>query len=353
MTPRRRFPRLALVLSLLLATTAWAQYEEDDRTDDHARQDRRYLQRYQEQTPPPDTDEDRARAEAEFFRFVDDLIRDRNYRAANSERYRVQTDDPRLDPESVTELLERFRDWFDAFWSPRIPPKPYEGRARIFLFYSFYKYNKLLHGDFSRSEIRPAGHYGAWFDAVTIHTDADPPGDLPDTLVHEAAHQLLDRCFDWKTGQPIWLAEGMASYFGYTFMDKQGTFEPGRVGGKQIALLRTGKVLKGEQARLRLKGFREAIKQGAGGDSIYGDLLASNDPRRFYGGNPAFNYAASWMLVHYLLHGEDGRHRDAFTRYIEAEMRGEGGPDVLYREIGMTPEALDRAVAAYAKTVKL
>jgi len=352
--------RTLIALSLVsawLAGPVLAQYEEDEQTEDHGRQDQRYLERYQKNETEPavtaDPTQDRAKAEAEFLRFVDGLIRDRNYRAANSERYRVQTDDPRVDPKAAAAVLERFRDFFDSFWSRRIEMRPYEKQSRVFLFYSFHKYNQLLAGDFSRSTNRPKGHYGSWFDAVTIHTDADALGDLPDTLVHEAAHQLMDQRLDWKNGQPLWIAEGMASYFGYTLMDRDDGFEVGRVGTKQAGLYRDGKVYRSQQAQSRLSQFRDAIKHATTGDTLYGNLLSIRDPARFYGQNSGVNYAASWLLVHYLFHGDDGQHSDAFTRYLEAEMNGEGGADRLMSEIGMTPDGLDRAVAAHAKRLKV
>lgn len=356
MRPLNRLFMLALALAMAILPT-WAQYEDDEQTDDHTLQDQQYLERRQpkDNSPaaPADPSREQAEEEREFLKYVDGLIRDRNYRAASSQRYRVQTDDPRLDAEASAAFLEQFRVYFDSFWAPRVPMVPYEKQSRVFLFYSFHKYNKLLGGDFSRKTNRPKGHYGSWFDVVTIHTDADLPGDLPDTLIHEAAHQLMEQRFDWKRGQPLWIGEGMASYFGFTLTNKDAEFEIGRVGGKHVRLYRDGKIYRGGQARLRLNFFRDAIKHATMGDTLYGPLLSINDPARFYGQNANVNYAASWLLVHYLFHGDDGRHSAAFSRYLEAEMNGEGGVNRLMSEIGMTPDGLDRAVAAYAKRLKV
>ena len=41
-------------------------------------------------------------------------------------------------------------------------------------------------------------------------------------------------------------------------------------------------------------------------------------------------YAASWLLVHYLFHGEGGALAGPFVRYIKADLEGKGGADVLY-----------------------
>ena len=65
------------------------------------------------------------------------------------------------------------------------------------------------------------------------------------------------------------------------------------------------------------------------------------------------NEWARTLLGSFLFHGDEGRHAEAFTRYLEAEMHGEGGPDRLLSEIGMTPDGLDRAVAAYAKRINV
>ena len=78
-----------------------------------------------------------------FLEVADKLIRDRDYRAANSERYRVQTDDPRINPKAVAQLLEQFRGFFEQSWAGRAELRPYVEQSRVFLFYSFFKYNQL------------------------------------------------------------------------------------------------------------------------------------------------------------------------------------------------------------------
>ena len=46
-----------------------------------------------------------------------------------------------------------------------------------------------------------------------------------DALVHEAAHQLVNhRLLAAQTSVPPWLSEGVASYFGYTYLDGKGSF---------------------------------------------------------------------------------------------------------------------------------
>jgi hypothetical protein len=148
------------------------------------------------------------------------------------------------------------------------------------------------------------------------------------------------------------LAEGLASYFGFTLM-KDGEFVPGQIGDKQATLFRAGSVGGGEQASHRLKRFREVIRSSTNGEESFMERVLSAGPGEFYGERAPGHYAASWVLVHYLIHGDNGAHADAFDRFLAAEMRAEGGPKLLLSEIGMTGAELDTALAGYARRLKV
>ena len=85
----------ALVLGLLLAAPTFAQYEDDEKLEDYAEQDRQYLERYTK-AEAADAGLSPEAAEAAMFAKVEEIIRDRNYTAADSDHFRVQTDDPRI-----------------------------------------------------------------------------------------------------------------------------------------------------------------------------------------------------------------------------------------------------------------
>ena len=350
---RRAAAVLPLAFALLCAHPVAAQYE-DEQTDDHAERDRRYLERYRK---PADTPaEDRAidpREQERYFAFVDDLIRDRNYRAKASEHYRIQSDDPRIDPAGVATLLESFHGFFDEHWGTRLDLEPYDEISRVYMFWSYHKYNKLLGADFSRSMLRPQGHYGSAFDAVTLHTDSGDPGDVPDTLIHEAAHQLIDQRIDWTRGSaPTWLGEGLASYFGYMQVDADGTFHADRVGTKRVVIFRDGKATKPYAPTGRLATFKQGVKD-AKGDSIYGRILWMTEPAQFYGTDTLFHYAAAWMLVHWLFEADDGAHAEVFFEWIASEAAGKAEPQHLLDALGLTPAELDTAVVGHARRVKV
>jgi hypothetical protein len=340
---------VAMALAVAGPTPALAQYDEDDQTRDHEDVDGSYLERYrqqEEETPEANAEED---VEA-FLARAERLIRDRNYRSASSERYRVQTDDPRLDTRAAVALLDAFRDYFDAFWRGRMELAPYDEQSRVFLFYSFHKFNQAIEGDFRYRTYRPTGHYRSLFDAITLHTDADGPGNLENALIHEAAHQLTDqRLYAGEFAPSRWVSEGLAQYFGYTRADESGSFRRGEVGGKSAKLLRG---VRGSSSELRgkLRSARTTFKKaGSEAGTLVDRVISIRDPERFYGEEAPLNYGVSWLLVHFLLEGEEGARVDGFVRYLELEKQGRGGSDAFYREIGLGPEELGSALSAHLK----
>jgi hypothetical protein len=282
---------------------------------------------------------------------ADRLVQDRNYQVAVTEHYAVKTDDPRVDTRAVAELLESFRSFFDDFWSGHRELAPYDRTAGVYLFYSFYKYNELLTGQKRFGSFRPSGHYRPYFDLVVVYSDSVQPGHLPELLVHEAAHQLMEqRLFGAQAPRCLWLSEGMAAYFGYTRRDASGRFLPGEIGEKKTTLVRVKARGQGREAAERLASFRRALKKNP--DFSVTEVAAVRDPAIFYGKGVEWRYSASWLLVHYLLHGDGGAHAEAFYRYLDRETRGEGGVPDLLTELELDALGLDAAYRAYVYRLK-
>ena len=354
----RPFQRFSIALgcaALLLACASLpvaAQYE-DDILDDQEQQDQRYLERYRQQeqeTEPQVETDDSSRAEV-FIALADDLIHDKNYRSFTTDRFRVQTDDPRVDPKAVASLLEDFRDYFDEFWSGTLDLQPQESLSRVFLFYSFYKYNQLLEGDWRFSDVRPKGHYLDGVNAITLYTDSAAASDLADVLIHEETHQLFgERLFTEEQPIPTWVLEGLASYFGYTYMDQDGKFHTGEIGGKKVALMRNEQPAPGRESKQQLSSLKRSMKSKTETPRLI-DVAWIKDPAAFYT-RPEWSYPASWILVHYLLHGEDGARRPAFARYLVQVSQGNGEPETLLQELGISAEELEAAATDYLKKLK-
>lgn len=357
----RRALRHGFLVLLLAAALPAAGQSEDEQTRDYEEQDRRYYERYAE---PQADSEDEARPEPDpippsedfesFLATAEALVKNQYYRSGSTEHYRVQTDDVRIDTDAVLGLLETFRAYFEDFWSERIELARHDAQARVFLIRSFKNYNDLLGADFRREIVRPKGHYIQAFDIIAAHSGAGRPQELTDAVVHEAAHQLVGtRIFAGNDDATPWISEGLASYFGYTYRDKHGTFHPGAIGGKSTRLMRDiprGQSIEGPS---RLRGFKKRIKSLQSAEGAFVDYLVQlRDPMRFYGGDVDLHYAGSWLLVHFLFHGNDGRYAVPFAGYLELETEGRGGAEVLYRELGATPEHLDSAFFEYVGRLK-
>ena len=220
--PRRRAVHESLIALRLPAALApaGAQAHEEEQTRDHEEQDRLYLDR--------NGDEPRAGCIARGLSGTGGrLIRDRNYRATRQRALPGSSDDPRLDTKAAAELLE-FRDYFERFWRP-LQLAAYDEQSRVYLFYSFHKFNQMLAGDF-RYRSAPQGALRRLIDVITLHTDAGGPDGLANALVHEAAHQLIDqRLFGVEQVRPApWISEGLASYFGLPCRIPPAAFSPAR-----------------------------------------------------------------------------------------------------------------------------
>jgi hypothetical protein len=293
----------------------------------------------------------RAAMVEEFLAKARELITDRNYDSKSTEHYKVKTDDPRLLVGEVANLMESFRAFFDGFWSERMELHPYEDPARIFLFYSRYKYKQLLSEAEKSTGPKSIGHYRPYFGVVAAHTDTVGPGDLPDLLVHEASHQLVHkRLYGDRSVPSYWVAEGLATYHGYMLREKSGEFVPGRLGGKNVLLLKRVPRSKAEIGRKQLDSFRRQLKLVP--IDVIDTLITTQDAAAFYGPGGEDRYTASWLVTHFLLHAEEGAHTPAFVRYMQREARGQGGADAFWEEIAAPPEALESSFREYVKRLK-
>jgi len=352
----RRCVALVALLAVTSVTPAAAQYGDDDPAlEDQRRRDEAYQRRLAEEqerhAAESDVEpDDPARA---FLEAAERLVRDKSYRSARTNLVWVQADDVRIDLDGVVARVESFRRWFDAFWSGRIELRPYDAPSRIFLFRSFAKFSELHGGAWRRSWLRPAGHYGTGTDAIVMHTGDDGPAGPEATLVHEVAHQLVThRLYGGAPAVP-WIAEGLATYFGETATDADGSFLPGKVGAPRRPLVRDGPRPRSE-AGAKLDVLNAAFDDREATESpLVERLVRIDDPAVFYGPGVLVHYAASWMLVHWLLDGDDGAHAAAFLAYLERDRAGDGGPDALLEAIGVSGAELDARVRAHARSIRV
>ncbi len=350
--------RSFLFLLAVMATGLPVCAQSDEQIREQERQDRLYLERLlkakqqSEAGKVLDSEQERRTLVEEYVAAADELIRDQNYRSTSTEHYRVKTDDPRVDVKAAAQLLESFEAFFTEFWSRRATLRPAEGPSQIYLFYSFFKYNELLTGNPRFAEFRPAGHYRPVTNVVVIHADAVPPSQLGEVLVHEAAHQLVTmRLRPNGTADAPWLDEGLAEYFGATARDGEGRFREGKVGGKSARLVKGPSTDGSSLAEERLSTLRRLLKSDPAWN--VDALVRMRNRQEFFGPGADGRYAASWLLVHFLLHGDGGARAAAFARLLAFEGSAGADADAFYETLGLEPAALQNAFVSYVRSFKV
>ncbi|HET9480515.1 MAG TPA: DUF1570 domain-containing protein, partial [Candidatus Polarisedimenticolia bacterium] len=279
------------------------------------------------------------------------LIADENLDVATTAHFVIRTDDPRIDVKAAAELMEGFRDFFVGFWSGRAELAAYDGPGQVFLFYSRYKYKQLFDQKPAWNEEVSPGHYRPVFDAIVAHTDTLVPEDLPDMLVHEATHQLVERMlYPEDFGPSGWVTEGLGQYFEHTLRDDSGAFQAGRTGGKNLRLFEGAPGGRSREAARKLSEHRARLKKDEA-LSLASTLEAG--PASFYGPDERERYTVSWLLVHYLIHADAGAHLPGFVAFIKQDGRGEADAAALAGHVGMTPEQLEAAFKSYVLDLKL
>ena len=194
----------------------------------------------------------------------------------------------------VAEVVEALHAAYARFFGDRLPLRPAGARFQVALYrdrpdFQAHNTSRAWAEGFYR---KPVCH--AYFDAASpnpVHW-----------MLHEATHQLDT---EWA-GFPRtpWVEEGLASYFG-TSRIVDGVLRPGEFDPDTYPLwwledLRLSGDHERDVAYRKLVPLRELIDND--GPPIPADV------NRYYIGY--------WSLAHYLLHGDGGRHADAFRAMV-------------------------------------
>jgi hypothetical protein len=338
--------RVAAICTISLGMLTASTAQTDPQTDDWSRQDQKYMERMnrgkeEENKEKPKTPEDIRKL---YLEEANALIRDRNYGVKKSEHYRIKSDDPRLDLSDGVDLLERFQEYFVKYWEGEAELTPLNEPSQVYLFYSYFKYNKVLTGKARFGDFRPAGHYRSDLDVITLHSDGSPLSELPGALVHEATHQLVEKMlFGAGPLRPTWVNEGLATYFQRTGLKAMG--------GPSTSLAKSGKKSRSTSSRDKLAILKRVVGDKKDPFSIL-HLLDMTDPGEFYGNNACVNYTASWTLTHYLLHGEDGSYRAPFIRYIQGDAALTHGSNVLLEALGVDRPSFESGWKSHIRKIR-
>lgn len=166
-----------------------------------------------------------------------------------------------------------------------------------------------------------SGYFQRADDEHLIALSLETAGDHPYRVVyHEYAHALTVRS---TVVWPLWLQEGLAEFYS-TFEADNRRIALGQPLSDHVRLLR-------QQRLLPLQALFEADR----GSSMY-----TEERQDIF-------YAESWALVHYLMAGDKGRHRQAFVQFVNGLSAGLSADRAFAEAFGDDRAALEEELRRY------
>ena len=175
------------------------------------------------------------------------------------------------------------------------------------------------------------GRYEAAND--TLYIDASVRFSR-DVIVHEATHQLLhDTAIRERTysGEiPGWLDEGLAEYVAGCAVGEphQLRLEPGRA----------------NKARFR-------IHAESSEPYSLSRVLAFSTADFWTASRQDLKYAQVYTLIHFCLHGSEGRHRGSFFQFLRGAYRGQSSPTDFKKCLALDEKELEQEWMRYVEEV--
>lgn len=253
--------------------------------------------------------------------FMDTLLKGSDYKEAKGNGWFVRTDLPKSSLDDVQEAIEFARRVFDeAFPGPGAPAGAQD--VTVVLFKDEKEYQQLSAFDNVIPDRAPvAGQYDPAFRTIYSALGLQPMPHFARTVAHEATHHFtLQRFSDAKGRLPRWLGEGIAQYVECAKMAKPGkvrleALDRGRVEQPAVLSARAevfrGSLLYLKRAESALSNLDENLSSVNIAVLVDGGL-----DRHFFGEGATTLYDVSWLLVHYLMNGDRGEHRDAFRKWV-------------------------------------
>ncbi len=182
----------------------------------------------------------------------------------------------------------------------------------------------------------PKGFAGAYTPPVKmmfLSTDIGSSGWDQETLLRTVAHETTHALDELAAGMqmsamPTWIAEGRALYSQYSLVGRQWIPGALNVGGTDG---------RGQEVE---KAYKNASLQ----------TLLGLDQKTFMQ-NAGSNYAIAWSFTHFLLHGQDGKYRERFLRFVAGCPQRSSAKD--FERVVARVSALEEPYKAYVETFLL
>ena len=213
----------------------------------------------------------------------------------------------------VATRLEQFRDVFSKLLPGMHFTSPVPTTVIVFKSDSSYKpFKPLING----KPDKVAGYFQAGPDVNYITLTTEKLSENPYAVIfHEYVHLLVNNTLG-KSTIPTWFNEGLAEYYSTFDIEEDRKVYLGNLIQRHLVLLRANKLIPLEQ-------------------------LFSVDyyslPRNSHEATGIF-YAESWLLLHYLIQGNEGKKLPQLTRFVNL-LRNNTPLDTAFRDAFQTDYA--------------
>jgi TonB family protein len=229
----------------------------------------------------------------------------------NSPRFMVFTDAPTPDLARVLATnLEATFDTLSGILGKGVEPQPEPYRIVVFMYKSEAQFDELKRSvsvaEWSAGFYNPVG-------MLAFHMEMISSEALLGVMLHEATHAYIDRYVARPgTTFPRWLDEGFSEYVGNSKITK-GQLVPGKTRRTEFYRTPWVQIRATSRARDSVYEVRDAMKAGR---ALSVDELVGASLDEFYGEKRDLYYPMSWLLVHFLRHGERGWAENAFPQLM-------------------------------------
>jgi hypothetical protein len=282
--------------------------------------------------------------------YVNEAARLMGIRLARTEIDRLLVHTDVLAPaevETLGRVVESAVQEHERFWGERVPLRPLTQEILVYAFARQEDHDRLhrLWAGSGSPHTSTQGEYIPSSRILSLPCEA-MGGHLPvPYLIHEAIHMLnYERVYAEGTVTSRWFEEGLASYFGFSRVDARLRIAAGDI--DRSSLLNLEGVRIQFDPRTELREHRRRLEQR--GPLPLRLLVGADQADALWTGGPSSRaYGSSWSLVHFLMHGEKGKHRPAFMEYAELEANGRGGLEAFAGLFGPDLDAFEASWHEY------
>ncbi len=253
--------------------------------------------------------------------------------------------------EILASNLEAIFNVLDAMFHPAIEPQPLKTKIVVYL----YESRDSLLALRSELDLCEAGFtYYSSAGLLAFPLEMPSSNSLMAVILHAACHAYVDRQVVRPSySLPLWLGEGFAQYLGRSSIRRRKLI-PGRTQNVELVLLtpvwpfsqgpawfrvRTRERLAVDDVRRRIvRGEAQSIEQ-----------LMTADYLTFYANKRALYLPMSWLLVHFLRHGEPEWEEGKFATFMLYVAEGYPATAALEAVYGVPPDGIEERFRRYVK----